>query len=388
MEHSSRPGGQERNEPSQSKDVMSVIELQKFLADELASTDSETSFARAFVPITEGLGLESPKRTSPYETKKVVVPGKSAPPESHRPVSGKSKSDEGRVAGKSPEVLEMGRVASVLRASESDPEENLGPIFSGIPREPGTPSLGDPLSRRSQDFSFSNDSGDFGVGPSASQSAKEPVASSAKVLGESIGRKEIAPRKGLPLLESEEMPPIDPLIASPQVPKMVEPPLEPQVETPVSTPPPLPVASGFRRMLAGLVDQILVFCLWLVTVLITSHFFSHGTEWGAMDAMVNRFVQDFSNTTFVRYAGLAFFAVWFCYLSLTVGMLGMTVGMWVWGVRVNYGAQNRFWKKFARCVVSWLLVAPLVTTLLLAIRVRGKNLIDAMSGTSLYRTAN
>ena len=42
-------------------ELMTLVELQKFLADELASSDSSATFQRSFLPLTDGLGLESPR---------------------------------------------------------------------------------------------------------------------------------------------------------------------------------------------------------------------------------------------------------------------------------------------------------------------------------------
>ena len=44
---------------------MSLVELQKFLAEELAEVEPQGTFARSFTPLTDGLGLESPKRKEP-----------------------------------------------------------------------------------------------------------------------------------------------------------------------------------------------------------------------------------------------------------------------------------------------------------------------------------
>jgi hypothetical protein len=64
----------------------------------------------------------------------------------------------------------------------------------------------------------------------------------------------------------------------------------------------------------------------------------------------------------------------------------MTFGMWVWGLRVNYGDHRRFWKKLARVVSGLFFYPAIVPTVLLAIRRDGRHLIDGLTQSSVYRT--
>lgn len=145
-------------------------------------------------------------------------------------------------------------------------------------------------------------------------------------------------------------------------------------------PPPVPHVSIGRRFLAGLVDQCFIFTSALLALAITSNAMaSGGTELAA------RFLKEFSNPAFVRSAALEYFVIWLGYLALSFGFLEMTFGMWVWGTRVAYGEQNRFSKKVAR-VLAGLFFYPLIAPcLLLIIQRNGKNLVDGLTRTEIYR---
>ncbi len=148
-------------------------------------------------------------------------------------------------------------------------------------------------------------------------------------------------------------------------------------------PPPIPAASAFRRGLAGLLDAFFVMGLWCVGLVITSQILSvhQGT-------IVERLVADFSTPVFVRYAVLEYLALWLAYFALSLGVLDMSFGMWVWGLRVSYGQDGvRPWaRKGLRILLSFLFYAPFFPVLLLPLRLRGRNLLDALSTTRLYRT--
>src|SRR5688572_27017686 len=55
-------------------ELSSLVELQKFLSEELASSGKAPDFSRSFRPLTDGLGLESPD-----PAKKVVPPAPTRP---------------------------------------------------------------------------------------------------------------------------------------------------------------------------------------------------------------------------------------------------------------------------------------------------------------------
>lgn len=335
MEETPRP---DSHQAADDAELMSLVELQKFLADELAATDSESSFTRAFLPLTDGLGLESPKRPSVYAPEKEVIPGKSAPPQTPRPEIKKANLPP------APEIKVKAKTAA------SATHKELGPLLS--------------------------DEALAGLAET-----KEPAIDRERVLKEAVGRKEIAPLRPRPALDTEEMPPVDPLIA-PKVTPVVPAAEEKRVAArEVAVPPPMPAASWFRRAQAAVVDQVLVLGMWVGALVITSNSLSRSA-----DPLVTRLLHDFTSMVFLRYAALELAAIWFGYLALCLGIMGMTIGMWVWGLRVSFGGERRGLKKLARIFFSLLLLAPMLPSLVLIIRIRGRNLLDLLSGTSLYRT--
>ncbi len=281
----------ETQRPDKTTEVMSLVDLQKFLANELAD-ESDPSFHRAFTPLTDGLGLESPKK----------------------------------------------REDLFAEAPLPDPvvEKKIEPP---------------PLKVESV------------VGPPQS---KEPQVMRAPKVD----------------LDSDEMPPVDSLIADKIKPADIFPVEEKKepVTAPIAIPPPMPSVSFFRRLQAGIIDQILVLSLWAVAVGITSQILSKGE-----DPFLTRLLQDFSSPVFIRFALLEFLAVWLAYFAVCLGAMDMTLGMWVWGMRIGYGEGSKGWKKWRRIVLSLGLVAPIFPSLFLVIRFHGRNLLDGLSGTSLYR---
>ena len=159
--------------------------------------------------------------------------------------------------------------------------------------------------------------------------------------------------------------------------------IAPAYEAYVEPPPPVPAATLGRRLLAGLVDQCFVLTAWLLALAITSNAMNSGN--GDISA---KFLKEFSNPAFVRAAWMEFGMIWFTYLTLSLGILEMTFGMWVWGLRVNFGETGRFWKKLARVVMGMFFYPAIVPSALLLFRKDGRNLIDAVTQTETYRTGN
>jgi uncharacterized RDD family membrane protein YckC len=140
-----------------------------------------------------------------------------------------------------------------------------------------------------------------------------------------------------------------------------------------------------RRLLAGMVDQAFVLILLGVVLLITSTVLTR--EGGVLSKGL---LTNLQHPAYIRFAILGFATLWMSYLVLGVGVLDMTFGMWVWGLRINYtsgSGESRTARKLMRILASFFLEALLVPSLLLAIRVKGRNLIDWLSGSYLYRTA-
>lgn len=154
---------------------------------------------------------------------------------------------------------------------------------------------------------------------------------------------------------------------------------EPQVTSP---PPPLPSVSLIKRASSAFLDQVFVQALWLIALVITSNIFS-GFETG-LSAGVFR---NLSEPLFFRFAILEFAALWLGYLALSLGIFGMTFGMWVWGIRISYGDprdENYGLRKLMRILWSFMFYAPVLPSLLLVFRKNDKNLVDALSGSNLF----
>lgn len=147
-----------------------------------------------------------------------------------------------------------------------------------------------------------------------------------------------------------------------------------------TTPPPVPSATLGRRFMAGIVDQGFVVVAWLLALAITSNAVATGGDVGA------RFLKEFADPVFLRSAGLEFGMIWIGYLILSFGFLDMTFGMWVWGLRVNYGETGRFWKRLARVILSAFFYPAIVPTVLLALRREGRTLIDSLTQSTVYRS--
>jgi uncharacterized RDD family membrane protein YckC len=148
-----------------------------------------------------------------------------------------------------------------------------------------------------------------------------------------------------------------------------------------TAPPPVPTATLGRRLLAGVVDQVFV-CLALgLAVVITSNtLLAVGTgDFGV------RLVRQLGNPAFLRSVGLEFGMIWLGYLTLSFAILDMSFGMWVWGLRLNYGEESRGWKKAARVVLGMFFYPAVLPSLLLVFRKEGRTLIDSLTQTTVYR---
>lgn len=155
-----------------------------------------------------------------------------------------------------------------------------------------------------------------------------------------------------------------------------------QKTKPMALPPKLPTVSGFRRLLAMLVDQLFVLTLWAMAIVITSNALNGFQSGFSIDIM-----KDFANPVFQRFAIMEFSALWIAYFAVSLGVLDLTFGMWVWGLRVSYGDPEdaQYWmRRMMRVIWSFLFFAPVLPAILLAIRRRGRNLLDVLSGTNLY----
>lgn len=286
---------------------MSLVELQKFLADELAQAGGESHFGRAFRPLTDGLGIGA--------AAKKPVPQAPAPPP------------------KAPVVARSGRI----------PVPDATKFFESFPTETSAPLI----------------------------PVREPDRTPER-----------------PRVEVRQMPEPRPAPVEAPTHRVVTPEaraeIAPAPEAAVQ-PPPVPQASFFRRLLAGIVDQIFVLSLVTVVLLITSIVLSR--EGGALSKGL---LMNLRHPAYIRFAILGFATIWMSYLVLGVGILDMTFGMWVWGLRIGYGQASEgspLARKVMRVICSFFLEALVLPAPLLAVRIKGRNLIDWLSGSYLYRTA-
>lgn len=180
--------------------------------------------------------------------------------------------------------------------------------------------------------------------------------------------------------------PLADLIESAKVPVFID--SEPEVYSKQiaisSSPPPIPSVSLIRRLLAAILDQVFVLSLFLLALGLTLRLLAGGGfNWTFAS------IKAFQNSRFIQFAVLEYFTVWFCYLALCIGVLEMTFGMWVWGLRIKYSAQggvHKFFSKAVRTLLSAIFYAPIIPIVLLVLRRKGRNMVDWLSGTSLYRT--
>jgi uncharacterized RDD family membrane protein YckC len=148
------------------------------------------------------------------------------------------------------------------------------------------------------------------------------------------------------------------------------------------TPPSLPIASGMKRGLACMLDQLFVVSLFAAILLFTVKARS------GFDDIVYKNWSHFLSPLMIRFTVLEFCLVWMGYLAICLGLLERTFGMWVWGLKVQYATvddDSQFIKKVMRIFWSFLLVAPIVTLPILWFRKNGRNLLDAFSSTTVYQ---
>ncbi len=150
-------------------------------------------------------------------------------------------------------------------------------------------------------------------------------------------------------------------------------------------PPPGRSPSIWRRVFAGIIDQAFVGTLWLIAMVITLKVMT-GSFVGSAETQGVLIGEE----RFLQFAVLEFAAVWLAYLIFCIGLLDMTFGMWVWGIRVGYMTKSRSnWilKKFLRTAFTFIFYAPVLPLVLLIFKgKRQRNLLDTLSGTVVYQS--
>ncbi len=312
-------------------ELLSLVELQKFIADELGTPGDMPDFSRSFRPLTDGLGLESPD------------------------------------PAKRPKISKQESLAAEKR------ESRLDDLFSMDPIEANAKRGKDALVQAFQQLPDSPPLISF-------KTTKIPPLPKTQ----SEIEDEISPTEAVAanrLLGS--MRPAEPPVVS-HNPEVIRD-LSPHMLTP---PPELPQPTFSRRFLAGLLDHIFVWTLFAGLIIITGVVLE-----GLSPSGLSRwFFSSFSNPKFIRIIALEFSVIWLTYLVMGIGVLDMTFGMWVWGLRLTYpNAKEGEWltvRKCLRLVISFLFYPIPVLTPLLFLRSKGRNLVDMLSGTAVYRFAN
>ena len=274
---------------AQPSELANLLDLQDFLTSELI--DQGTAYRRAFIPITEGLGLDSPRNIKP----KIEIEPEPAPVIVEAAV--KSTEQEPQVSRSTPPPLvtphrlNENRLAEVMESNHEKPE--------------------------AQFFETKNETPQFEINGSSN-----------------------------------------------------------------IQPPPLPRPSLFKRVLAGVIDQVFVLFIWTGMVVLTSNLLNDFSTGFSIDV-----ITDFSHPRFQRIAVLEFAAAWLGYLGFSLLIFKRTFGMWVWSIGVSYGdkvEENYTLRKAMRIFWTFIFSAPIAPSILLVIRKNGRNILDVLSGTNVY----
>ena len=288
----------------ENSDVMSLVELQKFLADELAPTGMGKRLEKSFAPLSGGLGLGAPQK--------------------------KHEQEGGYRTFKDWRTEAPQEPSAILGPPENQLDDAVDKAFMESMRRPRSHTEAPEHFRPT-------------THPLTQIAAPNPPSKPTL-------------RETLENVTTEAM-------------------------SPTAPPPPVPQPSWFRRLLATLLDQAFILSVFFLTLLITASVLSK--EPGTL---FERLSGELSRPQFIRFAVLEYATLWLGYLAIGIGLLDSTFGMWVWGLRISYGtdARPQGLRKWLRVLFCFLLEAPLVTSVVLALRLRGKNLIDWISKSHLY----
>lgn len=270
-------------------EIHNLLDLQEFLTSELI--EQGTAYRRAFIPITEGLGLDSPRNIQPKIEMAPETPPQIVEPNIKAIVSEPQVSNPAPSPLSNPNRINENRLAEVMDSS------------------PETPAA--------QFFQTNSEAPQFEIDSS------------------------------------------------------------PNVQ-----PPPLPRPSLFKRMLAGVIDQVFVLFIWTGMIVLTSNLLSDFSTGFSIDI-----ITDFSQPRFQRVAVLEFAAAWLGYLGFSLLIFKRTFGMWVWSIGVSYGdkvEENYTLRKAMRIFWTFIFSAPIAPSILLVIRKNGRNILDVLSGTNVY----
>lgn len=302
-------------------------ELQQIIADELG----EKATTRAFRPLTDGLGLSSPTK-----------------PE---------------ISATLPPLTEALRIPLV--ETESLP-----------PSRPPVRPPANPVEKFFSSPPASNNQATQRVYRPPVPKMKKPLADSGRIEAAKKVFRDMPPLPAVVLPRATDQPPN--AVAKSITHEVVAAPTE--IDTPLER---NANAGVTQRFLAFVIDQVFVWTVWLFAIIVTLK--------GLMGTSVPQLptTGNFQDPLFLRFALMEFATLWMGYLAIGIGVVDMTFGMWVWGLRVRYDdatGESRWLQKALRIVTTFFFVAPVLPSVVLAFRRKGRNLLDVISGTRLYRS--
>lgn len=314
------------------QDLMTLVDLQRFLSEELAdSVDISTDFSKSFTPLTDGLGFTAtrPKQIDPLHRFPAELP--------------RTFRDE------EPPTPPM---------SSSSPVDDL--LEEDVPRrpapKPSTQALA-PTKQARNITRFVDESAVEDLFDSPTESKVTSYSVQENRLKHAIGDRAGTDRMGadkLPRLDTADSP---------------------------SEPPPLPKVGIVRRAMAALMDQVFVCMLAGVSLVLVMNIVSSSSA-----PVSGELFKELARSETLKFIVAGYAGLWTLYLVMTVGIVEATFGMWIWGMRIGYGNEQRFIKKVARIGLSLICQAFIFPALVLLFQRDGKNWIDTLSGTQVFRT--
>jgi len=153
---------------------------------------------------------------------------------------------------------------------------------------------------------------------------------------------------------------------------------------PKPLPPPMPKVGFFRRMLAGFIDFAFMGVVMGLVLVVTANAVA-----GVSSDLVFRLSKEIFEPSFVRIFLAEYIVGWFFYWAFCLGFAERSFGMWVWGMKVSFGeGEARGLRKGFRIFTSFIFSLTLLPYMLLVVTFRGRNLVDLISGSQVYRVGN
>jgi uncharacterized RDD family membrane protein YckC len=382
--------------PPPPREAMPILELRRFLADELDGSPVDGDFSRSFMPLTDGLGIAPPipkpaelatkaaQEARVADTRKGVFETDPLP-QAASPLAGGAKpafAAGGAPSAPSAATMDLPIGTATFGAGERSASASSGPDGKAVnaDRAAVLAALG----------------GNVDGGPAPMFTPATPPSVDAEPAPK------LSPASLVPLdkdLTPTERVAVDRLIesATPAEPRWSgerlfleeEDPRKSEVARPMLIPelppPPMPDAGPGRRLAAVVLDQAFVLTLWGITLTIMSAVLGGGIP-TSFEMLAEGLRKE---PVYWRFAILSFATLWLAHFAIGLGIVDRTFGMWVWGLKVRaFGKteESTFFRRLSRILLSFFFYAPIVPALLLIPRYKRRNLLDWMTGTALYRT--